>query len=170
MRHTRLRRRAFFAFLGVVWIIGALITIAWFRISGSAALPDSPAPVVGLDETVSIDLDGFGIPAISATTEHDAWSALGFMHASDRLWQMEFFRRIGSGRLSELFGRRHCDLRKDLGQRVSGRLVHPHWRASRQSGTGPRAQVSGSMGSASSHRRCHNACRPSFSVQFSRYS
>jgi penicillin amidase len=106
VRHTRLRRRIFFAFLGLVWIAGAAVTFAWFELTDSAAHPPTPASVEGLDAPVRVDLDEYGIPTVRAATEGDAWRALGFMHASDRLWQMEFFRRIGAGRLSELFGSR----------------------------------------------------------------
>lgn len=106
MRHTQPRRRIFFAFLGLAWIAGAAATLAWFSLASSAAHPRSPAFVEGLDAPVNVDFDGYGIPTVRAATEGDAWRALGFMHASDRLWQMEFFRRIGSGRLSELFGSR----------------------------------------------------------------
>ena len=104
MKHTRFRRRAFLVFLGIVWLAGAGITAAWFQLASSGEIPDSSATVVGLGEPARIDLDGFGIPTISAANELDAWRALGFMHASDRLWQMEYFRRIASGRLAEIFG------------------------------------------------------------------
>lgn len=82
------------------------MTAAWYRLVGSAEYPDSPAFVSGLGEPVQVDFDSFSIPTIRASGELDAWRALGYVHASDRLWQMEFFRRIASGRLAELFGPR----------------------------------------------------------------
>ncbi len=48
--------------------------------------------------------DAAGIPHIFASTDPDAFFALGYVHAQDRLWQMEMHRRIGAGRLSEIFG------------------------------------------------------------------
>ncbi|TRZ68139.1 MAG: penicillin acylase family protein [Rhodocyclaceae bacterium] len=48
--------------------------------------------------------DRFGVPHIYAGSLRDANFALGFVHAQDRLWQMEMNRRISAGRLSELFG------------------------------------------------------------------
>ena len=48
--------------------------------------------------------DRFGIPHIFAESSVDAAAALGFMHAADRLWQMESMRRIGHGRLAEIIG------------------------------------------------------------------
>ena len=48
--------------------------------------------------------DRHGIPHIFAASLEDAHFALGFVHAQDRLWQMEMNRRIGSGRLAEILG------------------------------------------------------------------
>jgi len=58
----------------------------------------------GLDEEVSVFFDAYGIPHIFAENEKDAYVALGYVHAQDRLWQMEVMRRIAAGRLSEIFG------------------------------------------------------------------
>ncbi|MFN3307891.1 MAG: penicillin acylase family protein, partial [Anaerolineales bacterium] len=48
--------------------------------------------------------DRMGIPHIYAATLHDLFFAQGYVHAQDRFWQMDFWRHIGSGRLSEMFG------------------------------------------------------------------
>lgn len=58
----------------------------------------------GLNGAVDVSRDSRGIPYISASTDHDAFFALGYVHAQDRLWQMEMQRRIGAGRLSEVLG------------------------------------------------------------------
>ncbi|MFT7064959.1 MAG: penicillin amidase [Sediminicola sp.] len=58
----------------------------------------------GITETVSVYFDTYGIPHIYASNEIDAMRSLGYVHAQDRLWQMELLRRIGSGGLSEVFG------------------------------------------------------------------
>lgn len=50
--------------------------------------------------------DPFAIPYISARTEPDLFFAQGYVHAQDRLWQMDLNRRIFSGRLAEIFGER----------------------------------------------------------------
>jgi penicillin G amidase len=60
--------------------------------------------VAGLSAPVDIIRDADAIPHIFAATRHDALFGLGYVHAQDRLWQMEFQRRIGHGRLSEIFG------------------------------------------------------------------
>ena len=57
-----------------------------------------------LEDEVEVYFDEFGIPHIYAEKESDAFRALGYVHAQDRLWQMELVRRIAAGRLSEIFG------------------------------------------------------------------
>jgi penicillin amidase len=54
---------------------------------------------------VTIRRDGFGVPAISAGSDADAWWGAGFAVAQDRLGEMELFRRRGSGRLAEILGK-----------------------------------------------------------------
>ena len=58
-----------------------------------------------LEDEVEVYYDDYGIPHIYGKTDLDAFRALGFVHAQDRLWQMELLRRVGSGRLSEVFGK-----------------------------------------------------------------
>src|SRR5579883_2219627 len=57
-----------------------------------------------LHEPVEIVTDRYGVPHIYANNEDDLYLAQGYVHAQHRLWQMELNRRIGSGRLAELFG------------------------------------------------------------------
>ncbi len=58
----------------------------------------------GLDGPVEITRDSFGVPHCRAVTEHDAFFAQGFAHATDRLWQMDYDRRRGLGRSAEVIG------------------------------------------------------------------
>ncbi|GAC1362644.1 MAG: penicillin acylase family protein [Ktedonobacteraceae bacterium] len=60
--------------------------------------------VQGLHEPVEVISDRYGVPHIYATNEDDLYFAQGYVHAQERLWQMEFNRRIAAGRLSEIFG------------------------------------------------------------------
>ncbi|TNF71348.1 MAG: penicillin acylase family protein, partial [Bacteroidetes bacterium] len=57
-----------------------------------------------ITDSVTVFFDTFGIPHIYANNKADAFRALGYVHAQDRLWQMELLRRIAPGRLSEAFG------------------------------------------------------------------
>ena len=67
------------------------------------SIPDT-IKLTGLNGRVDIIRDEHGIPHINAMdNDDDAFFALGYMHAQDRLWQMEFQRRVVQGRLSEVF-------------------------------------------------------------------
>ena len=59
----------------------------------------------GISEEVTVYYDAVGVPHINAANQKDAYVALGYVHAQDRLWQMELIRRIAAGRLSEIFGK-----------------------------------------------------------------
>jgi len=59
----------------------------------------------GLQREVTVIRDSWGIPHIYASNTHDLFFAQGYVQAQDRFWQMEFSRRIGSGRLSEILGK-----------------------------------------------------------------
>jgi penicillin G amidase len=58
----------------------------------------------GLSHEVEVLYDDYGIPHIYAQQEEDAYYALGYVHAQDRLFQMEMLRRAAGGRLSEILG------------------------------------------------------------------
>ena len=58
----------------------------------------------GISSEVTTYFDSYGIPHIYAKNEKDALKALGYVHAQDRLWQMELLRRVAKGRLAEVFG------------------------------------------------------------------
>jgi penicillin G amidase len=58
----------------------------------------------GLDGPVEVIRDRFGVPHCRAMSEHDAFFAQGFVHAVDRLWQMDYDRRRGLGRSAEVTG------------------------------------------------------------------
>lgn len=65
--------------------------------------------VPGLEGPVEIVVDRWGVPHIYATGTYDAFRAQGFNAARDRLWQIDFWRRRGLGRLSEVFGAEHVE-------------------------------------------------------------
>lgn len=96
------------------WIGGLAAGLAAFAlvVAGAAFLwlrtglprTDGTLRVDGLSGTVEIVRDGFGIPHVWASAEKDLWFALGFLHAQDRLVQLETTRLIGQGRLAEIAG------------------------------------------------------------------
>ena len=58
----------------------------------------------GLEGPVRVRRDRWGVPHVEAESRSDLWFAQGFCHGQDRLWQMDFYRRVVSGRLSEMAG------------------------------------------------------------------
>ena len=95
-----LRRFVVVVIVLTVLIAGAIWIRLWRatpQVSGSVLLPGASMPVEVLRDTD-------GVPHIRAATEADAMFGLGVVHAQDRLWQMEFQRRLGRGRLAEILG------------------------------------------------------------------
>jgi len=93
--------RTFVAVLGViaVAVIGGYI---WLRTSLPAI--EGRVVVAGIADRVEIVRDANAVPHIFARSPDDAYFALGYVHAQDRLWQMERSRRMGAGRLAEIAG------------------------------------------------------------------
>ena len=78
--------------------------------------------VAGLNSPVTVIRDSAGILQITADDRHDLFMAQGYVHAQERMWQMEINRRIGAGRLAELFGSSQLDTDtyiRTLGWRVA---------------------------------------------------
>ncbi|HET9983542.1 MAG TPA: penicillin acylase family protein, partial [Longimicrobiales bacterium] len=95
----------------LLWAMAALLAI--LLVAGGAAgwYVRSAAPVTagratahGLRKPVEVWRDSMGVPHIWARSEEDAVYAQGYVHAQDRLWQMEMFRRVAQGRLAEVIG------------------------------------------------------------------
>src|SRR5574339_142932 len=99
--------------------IGLLVLVLLFGGGGGyyfkSYLPNTVAPksfpqidgeiqLEGLDGPVDIYRDAMGIPHIYASSQHDLFMAQGYVHAQERFWQMDTWRHIGAGRLSEMFG------------------------------------------------------------------
>jgi penicillin amidase len=62
------------------------------------------ATLKGINQQTTVYFDNYGVPHIYANNQKDAMTTLGYVHAQDRLWQMELMRRIAPGRLAEIFG------------------------------------------------------------------
>jgi len=76
----------------------ATVRRAWPQTRGTLQVP-------GLQAPVTVIRDRWGVPHIYASNPHDLFFAQGYVHAQDRFWQMEFWRRLSSGRLAEVLGK-----------------------------------------------------------------
>lgn len=85
----------------IVLLLAALVVGAiWLTIPGAQQV----ASVAGLSGSVDITYDADWVPRVRVGSEQDAAAAIGFLHARDRMFQMELMRRAASGRLSEIAG------------------------------------------------------------------
>ena len=95
MRITLFSALALLALLGMIMAVYLLF---------AHTEPSGKQVIKGLNEAVSIQFDANDSPHIKAKNPSDALFALGYLHASERSWQMEMNRRLASGRLSEILG------------------------------------------------------------------
>ena len=97
----RLIKGAVALILGLA-VVGTLAGLYFFY----RAMPDysGKSSLAGLSGETRVWRDGFGVPHIFAPTINDAMRALGYVHASERLYDMEIRRRVGQGRLAEVVG------------------------------------------------------------------
>ena len=72
---------------------------AWY-IDNKLPVRDGALPLAGLQAPVQVRYDERGVPHIQARNEADLYRALGFVHAQDRLFQMELLRRLARGELA----------------------------------------------------------------------
>jgi penicillin G amidase len=109
-------------FLGILVAVLVLAFVAWFGgrwyLARSVAEYDSERQVAGLQRPVEVTFDAMGIPHVWAETDADAYFTLGWLHAAERLFQMETALRMASGTLSEVFG--EAAFETDLRQRRIG--------------------------------------------------
>lgn len=104
-RGLRTLRRVLVGMLAGVVVLALLVTGfgVW---SVQRAFPQTAGAltVAGLQDEVTVQRDGLGIPTVTAASADDLFRAQGFVHAQDRFWEMDFRRHMTAGRLSELFG------------------------------------------------------------------
>ena len=94
------RRKAALLLAAASILLGSCSTI----FQGSEPQRGGTLSVPGLSAPVEVVRDRFGIPHITARNDHDLYFAQGFVHAQDRLFQMDMERRLARGELAEIFG------------------------------------------------------------------
>jgi penicillin amidase len=110
----------------VIGLVGAVVlaflALLWAIFRRPLPQVKGELHIDGLDAAVEVVRDHWGVPHIYADSEHDAWFAQGYVHAQDRLFQMEYTRRLARGAMAEAFGA--VALEADRWSRVLG-----FWRA-----------------------------------------
>ena len=100
----RLARALIILLVALVVLTGALSAGAYVYVQRTLPQTSGTITVVGLDHSVSVLRDQWGVPHITGATLHDVAFAQGYVTAQDRLFQMEFNRRVAQGRLAQMFG------------------------------------------------------------------
>ncbi|MFC2088433.1 penicillin acylase family protein [Calditrichota bacterium] len=89
----------------VAILLVTIVSIYFFYVlRSSLPITNGKIKVAAINDPIEIIFDKMGIPQVWAKSESDAWFAVGWLHANDRLFQMELTRRVSQGRLSEMFG------------------------------------------------------------------
>ncbi|ACU75064.1 peptidase S45 penicillin amidase [Catenulispora acidiphila DSM 44928] len=115
----RPRRRLRTLKIAAAVLAGLLVVAAgagtwWLNTSLHASYPQTKGTlrVVGLQASVEVDRDAQGVPQLYASSSHDLFFAQGYVQAQDRFWQMDVYRHVTAGRLSEMFGSSQVDTDK----------------------------------------------------------
>ncbi|MFM2285716.1 MAG: hypothetical protein RLZZ543_1213, partial [Bacteroidota bacterium] len=113
--------------IAIVLVLVLTVTACWLWLSSLKPDYDGEVGLKGLHEQVDVYYDDFGVPHIYAKNEEDAYFALGYVVAQDRLFQIEMIRRLAGGRLSELLG--NSLVKTDRFFRTLGLNRHAKWSA-----------------------------------------
>lgn len=98
-------RTVFRISLGLLVLLLLVPVLGWLWLGSTLPRTTGTTTLDALQNDVEIVRDTHGVPHIFAPTWRDAYVALGYVHAQDRLWQMELTRRYGAGRLAEIVGK-----------------------------------------------------------------
>lgn len=99
-------KNLFLFLLGLIVILGVAI---YGYLYATKPKYEGELTIKNISAETNVFFDEYGIPHIYASNEKDALTVLGYVHAQERLWQMELLRRIAPGKLSEIFGSKALD-------------------------------------------------------------
>jgi penicillin amidase len=90
--------------LALLALLVLAVLVGWLWLRGRVPDPNGTVQLPGQRDSVEVLYDGYGVPHVYAQSEADLFYAFGYVHARDRLFQMELLRRLADGRLAEVFG------------------------------------------------------------------
>jgi penicillin G amidase len=89
---------------GLLLVLVLLLAAGRWHLGRAAPDPNRDGAIAGLEAPVEVWRDSLGVPHVWAGSETDLFRAMGYVHAQDRLFQMELFRRVADGRMAEVLG------------------------------------------------------------------
>jgi penicillin amidase len=107
-------KKVIYFFVGLFVLIAIALLGVYYNISATATNYNFNIKSGEVSSKIEITFDDNAVPHIYADNEKDAMFALGYIHASERLWQMDLIRHVGAGTLSELFGEKTIENDKFL--------------------------------------------------------
>ena len=111
---SRRRKRGIAAATITFLLAASLVVEGLILVYRPLATIDGDFRLLGIDERGEVLRDSYGVPHIYAKTEHDLWYLQGYVTAQDRLFQMDLYRRAGSGRLAEVLGEPALDADRQM--------------------------------------------------------
>jgi penicillin G amidase len=109
--------------IGLVVLVGLVLLGARLWMRKLTPSLDGRERIPGLGDSVVVLWDSLAVPHVIARSDSDFFTALGYLHARDRLWEMDLLRHAAEGRLSELFGDRTLDADRALRGRELARIA-----------------------------------------------
>jgi penicillin amidase len=123
-----MRRKLLYGLAGLLaLLIVAAAAGRWWLGRGTPDL-EADGTIAGLAAPVEVWRDSMGVPHVWAASEADLFRAMGYVHAQDRLFQMEMFRRVADGRLAEMLGAELVETDRFLRTVGMGRAAGEHER------------------------------------------
>jgi len=116
-------RKLAYVLIGIVLLVVLLAAGARWYVGRAEANPSLGAVLPGLHGRVEVWRDSLGVPHVWASDDEDLFRAVGYVHAQDRLWQMELFRRVADGRMAEILGPQLVDTDRFLRTLGMGRAA-----------------------------------------------
>ena len=100
-----IRRIALGSLVAFMLLLIVAMSTFWWLARGGMPRRSGKASVAGLTSPVTVRFNDWGVPHVAAQSTADMATAVGYVHANDRLVQLELGRRLAAGRLAEVLGR-----------------------------------------------------------------
>jgi len=101
-RELKMIKKIFYSLLLITFLVAVVV---YFYLDGKEPIRSGEIKLQGLTESVTVSYDNYGVPHIKAKNDRDLFRAFGYVHAQDRLFQMEMTRRLAQGQLAEILGK-----------------------------------------------------------------